>query len=506
VTLQILLVMKFYLAVVVLVSSLASVEAQLPMWDTITKKLLESKVRTPELTAEENARFSSSDNIDALASSECSKHTTCGDCASSMEYFSNCRWCPLLADNKCHTIGSPQNPCSDDQQITDPSQCPALPSRRKPIVIMPGLIGSSLEVKLTDKNNKPSPICQTTADWYTIWLNPVELGPEIYKCSMDNWSLSYDKETERVANVEGVDLRYVGNEANDRLDNIVGWDTLVSLLLANGYEVGNDLFANPFDWRMGVKQFLNDEKGAMGPKETGGEFKRLKETIEEAFEKNDERIVLASVSYGGPYGNAFLTSYAGIDQAWKDKYLDSWISLSGVFNGAPQVVHQLIQGMPAYGIDYVDPLILRDSMRSFPSLSFLVPSHIDGYEDTIIAYTAEKNYTLSEVADLLEAGGAVNAADMKRKQTIITTSDPGVKVHCWYTSNMATEFSFIMESPNSSETLPIYGLGDQTGDVHSLSRCQDWKGVEVRNFDDVCHSCYLEDETVLNAFLELVVS
>lgn len=476
----------------------------LPMWNYITKGLKESVKNTEDSTGIPPSI--------PLTSTSCSEHLTCGDCAADSNYFASCRWCPLIADNKCHAVGSTSNPCESDQQITDPTKCPAFPSSRKPIVILPGLIGSSLEVKLTDKQYKPSPICQSNADWFKIWIDFIELGPEIYKCSVDSWSLEYDKETESVSNQQGVDLRYIGGEVDEahygeKVDNIVGWEQLTALLQANGYVAGEDLFAAAFDWRMGMKQFLNEE-GALGPANTGGEFKKLKGLIEKAYEKNDgAKVTVTSISYGGPYGAAFFSEYAPITAEWKEKYIDQWISISGVFNGAPQMIHQLLSGMPAYGIDWIDEVVLRDSMRNFPSMSFLVPSFIEGEEDVIVAYTKDKNYTLSEVADLLEAGGAVEAADMKRKQTIVADKDPGVKTHCWYTDNMVTEVAYAMESPTASnnETLPLPGLGDQTGDKQSLSRCESWEGVEVRHFDDVCHSCYLNNEPVLNAFLELVV-
>jgi len=230
---------------------------------------------------------------------------------------------------------------------------------------------------------------------------------------------------------------------------------------------------------------------------------------QEAYRKNgDRKVTLASISYGGPFGAAFFTDYPTITDEWKEKYIDSWISLSGVFNGAPMMIHQLLSGMPAYGITWIDVEVLRDSVRNFPSMSWLVPSHVEGDDEYIIAYTRDKNYTLSEVADLLEAGGAVGAAEMKRKQEIVTTKDPGVKVHCWYTDNMDTEFAYAMETPTAgfNETLPLYGKGDETGDKQSLERCKEWKDVEIKHFDDVCHSCYMSNEDVINAFMELIVT
>ena len=70
---------------------------------------------------------------------------------------------------------------------------------------------------------------------------------------------------------------------------------------AAGYTPGTDLFALPYDFRRGPKQYM------------GHEYPALKELIETAFTSSgNQKVVLSSISMGGPFGHTFLTQY--VDQ------------------------------------------------------------------------------------------------------------------------------------------------------------------------------------------------
>ena len=79
---------------------------------------------------------------------------------------------------------------------------------------------------------------------------------------------------------------------------------IVNALQAEGYTVGTDLFAMPFDFRRGPKQFMEFD------------YPRLQSLIENASAANGgARVVLCSISMGGSFGHLFLTRF--VDAAWK---------------------------------------------------------------------------------------------------------------------------------------------------------------------------------------------
>ena len=61
---------------------------------------------------------------------ECSKHTTCGDCATASSFFTSCRWCPKFGDVSCHVVGSLSNTCESDEQVRRRSKGAVKPTAR----------------------------------------------------------------------------------------------------------------------------------------------------------------------------------------------------------------------------------------------------------------------------------------------------------------------------------------------------------------------------------------
>ena len=67
-------------------------------------------------------------NVIVVSSSDCNDYSSsgCRECVKQSSWFpgKSCRWCEL--DNECHAYGStfPSNPCTKDQVIKSPSDCP----------------------------------------------------------------------------------------------------------------------------------------------------------------------------------------------------------------------------------------------------------------------------------------------------------------------------------------------------------------------------------------------
>jgi lysophospholipase-3 len=161
-----------------------------------------------------------------------------------------------------------------------------------------------------------------------------------------------------------VDIRYVDYGGVDGVaylddDHSVGiWNSTIYLLEALGWEVGKNLRGAPYDWRFGPETFAaqdwprlralfeetyalnNNSKG-----KTAHTHDRTRVTAHTALTAHtphtpEKRAVAAvSLSMGGPYFLAFLNQQT---QAWKDKYLHSFVSFDGAFGGSPSATSALI--------------------------------------------------------------------------------------------------------------------------------------------------------------------
>ena len=101
-------------------------------------------------------------------------------------------------------------------------------------------------------------------------------------------------------------------------------------------------------------------------------FVRLKQLIEETHDNNgNQAVMLVSHSMGAPYTVHFLRT---VNQAWKDKYIKAWTTISGCFGGSVKAVQAYVSG-DGFGIPSIldKPRVLRHFQRTFPSLAFILP-------------------------------------------------------------------------------------------------------------------------------------
>lgn len=75
---------------------------------------------------------------------------------------------------------------------------------------------------------------------------------------------------------------------------------------------------------------------------------------------------------GCPFSLIFLYKQT---QEWKDKYIASWITISGVWGGAVKALIGYISGDPFGTPPLLDsPILLRPAQRTYSSLAFIMPS------------------------------------------------------------------------------------------------------------------------------------
>lgn len=142
----------------------------------------------------------------------------------------------------------------------------------------------------------------------------------------------------------------------------------------------------------------------------------MKELVEDTFNKTSQKVVFVTHSMGSPMVLYFFNHQS---QAWKDKYIKSWISLGGCFAGTVKALKVYAEGdnpphsnpqsyitslLPVssgdnLGVRVLSASALREQQRTVPSLSFLMPSDKFWTPDEVIVETTGRNYTIKDYQD-----------------------------------------------------------------------------------------------------------
>lgn len=88
-------------------------------------------------------------------------------------------------------------------------------------------------------------------------------------------------------------------------------------------------------------------------------------------------------------------------QEWKDKFIDSWVSYSPAWGGSPRIFKFLASG-DNNGIFYLKGTDLRDVLRSWESLLWLLPDKKVYTAEEIIVRTPFNNYTAHDTVKFLK--------------------------------------------------------------------------------------------------------
>ncbi|CAM1298514.1 PLA2G15 (predicted) [Pycnogonum litorale] len=310
---------------------------------------------------------------------------------------------------------------------------------RNPFVLVPGFGGSRLIAKL-DKTKSPHVWCEKkTSSYYTLWLNVEELLPLSILCFVDNMKLYYNKTTKKTFNTPGVDILVPGFGRTETIeyldeDRLITpghyYSELVSSLISRGYERGKDIFGAPYDFRR-------------APNELECLFTKLKMMIENAYnEQGQLKVVLVGHSFGTMNLLYFLNRQT---QEWKDKYIKTFISISGPFAGSVKAVKTVMSG-DDLGIPIENPLNWKEVERTFPSMAFFLPSTKYWDKSETIVSISDRNYNSHELKELFEDINLETVYEMwnNTKDLIYDLTPPGVEVHCIYALGVKTVERFVL--------------------------------------------------------------
>jgi len=375
-----------------------------------------------------------------------------------------------------------------------------------PVVFVPGVGGSQIEVKVTSA--KAAPICpKTTPNFFQVWPHPLYinglLGPCLNDFLIQSWSNGQSR------NADGVEVRVKEFDKISTLERLtdgfgfigaLDYFKLVSDTLVSKAKLKKDITirAAPYDWRKGLNELTSY-------------FSQLQRQVEDAFTKGGNTpVVMVGHSLGCLVTMKFLQTRT---QAWKDKHVTSFVSVNGPFGGAVKGMIALIHG---YNLDisFLPAPQVREMQRTFLSTFTLLPNRLAFGQDFPLFFGPDnQRYNLAD----LENGNIFRAINHPEsislnnlaKNTVNINVNLGVKLHCVIGEGVKTVNALKIEKkdfPNKVTEL-LYGVGDGTVNAESLNLCEKLQGakqLKVHRFAGGEHMDMLKGTKFANLLVDIV--
>jgi len=381
-----------------------------------------------------------------------------------------------------------------------------------PVVLVPGLTGSALEVRLNNAH-MPHFECSSNTDgkWTRAWLAPTMVIPREIDCLIARLTLTYNATSDSYSNLPGVEVRARGFPDDREHDFLykLEFETMLDHLKADlGYELGKNIFLAPYDWRLAGDAHAHPTNGVVGF------YSQLQQLIEKAVSKTSQKVALVSHSLGCPTTLAFLHRF--VSEEWRATYIDGWVALSGPWLGSSMQAKAYIGGdtlgVPILSHDYVKPVQVNAS-----SGVWLAPNPM-AFGETPIITTPARNYTARDLPHLVstigkQAGGLQTVSLLQKLSGDLPSLQAfpsRVHMQNWYSTGVKTaeRFEYSKEVTlgfNEAPTKIHYGDGDGTVNIMSLKSVErhwapeEHSSVVTKVFPGVSHFGMLSDDNVLKA-------
>lgn len=343
----------------------------------------------------------------------------------------------------------------------------------RPVAFVTGLMGGRLMESVNNRERTTNPFCRRNVDTELVWPPPPNMTILWhFTCLCANLQLVYDEGSGTYRpKVSGVNVS-VDESFGGAID--LAWKDWVNALesVNPAFVRGRDIVGLPYDWRLGPDAWSAPD----------GDFDRTKAAIEAAVAANDGRkIVVVSISMGGPYFAAFASRH--VSQQWRDKHIHAFLSLSGVFSGSSLAILHLLTG--AFGQTPLPSYLLKPFMemsRSLGSIPWLVPTAPTFSADEAIVTVKDKTYKLDDMGSLFRDAGATQAALLwsKYKDVSGLSLAPNVTTICVSGYNHSTLATLTFSSMKELKTPSgaTFVDGDGTVASSSLRVCDSFAGVQ----------------------------
>ncbi|PUZ57998.1 hypothetical protein GQ55_5G474800 [Panicum hallii var. hallii] len=289
-----------------------------------------------------------------------------------------------------------------------------------PIVLVPGVSCSELEVRLTDAYRPSLPRCGAMKGkgWFGLWANCSDLPAHHYiPCFMEQMSLVYDSAAGDYRNLPGVETRvrnFGSSRGFQRNPKHTDWclEIIRQELERVGYRDGDTLFGAPYDLRHAPP--VPGYSSAVFSRY----FRQLTRLIEDASRRNQGRkAILFGHSFGGMVALDFVRS---TPMAWRERHIKHLVLAAPLTAGGfVQPVQLFASGSDLLFVPGAEPLALtlRPMWRTFESAIVNFPSPaVFGRRPLVI--TRERNYSADDMADFLAAAGYGAAAEPFRRRAV----------------------------------------------------------------------------------------
>jgi lysophospholipase III len=273
---------------------------------------------------------------------------------------------------------------------------------------------------------------------------------------------------------------------------------LIADLVAAGFKVGHNLFGAPYDWRRG--DHVPEFRAA------------LKQLIERAYSQTgNKKVHIVAHSMGNLHTGVFLSQQT---QAWKDKFIGSFVAVAGPWSGAPMALRTIVSGnnlgATVLGINLIDPLRVRQLARQAGGVVWCMPD-VEFWNTTELIRTPTGSYNAETLPTLFaQLGTSVTSDIYDHTVKIHDIPAPNVELHCLYGSDYPTEMHYTYKNGFDKDPEITYSNdGDGVVPAQSLQKCNEFakkqtQPVEIKEFDLAGHMNILYDEELLQYVLKLV--
>lgn len=306
---------------------------------------------------------------------------------------------------------------------------------KKPVILIPGIYASNFIATFQDLDLHW--YCPKTMKGKILWLNEEYLIPPLIDCFTEWLSLHYNSQNDSQVNLPGVTLDLLDfgglagiSHVDDTFLNlsfIPYFNILIKKLKNLGYQERVDLFGAPNDWR----------KGLAGQDET---YVQLKALVEQAYEINQQKVILASHSFGGMISSYFVNTWS--DKKWSEKYIESIIAAAPSFGGSSAALYDAwtLTFSKTFPIHFAD---LSALIGGIACIHIHFPN-FDLYGDEVFIQGPDgKTYTARDVPDLLIKYGKIqgeniNLLNLSMNYVSRPWDPPVVKTHLIYNTRRST--------------------------------------------------------------------